>query len=131
MNRNHFLFLFLASLLLCLCPSESWALTTRTAKVYIENKTGMKLVSVNVSHKFSTDQHKNQMQLSPVGDGKIEIGSVNYNTGFLTGSDWWIVVFIDSEGTKFFSTGTDLDHQFTPYGGNPNIRAVGGHLAFH
>jgi hypothetical protein len=77
--------------------------TKRTAQVAIVNKTGKKLLSVTVAHKYS-DNYKNDKtwELIQPNETTSETMKVEYNTGFgTTGRDWWFVTWADEEGNVY------------------------------
>jgi len=80
----------------------------RKANVRIENRTGQRVLSVSVAHKYS-DNYKNthdwhgpinnESQTNPDMDMVV-----NYNTGWTTtGRDWWVVSWVTEDGKTYIT----------------------------
>lgn len=78
--------------------------THQRAQISIVNNTGSKLISVGIAHKYS-DVFKNDLQWQNLNNGQSGNAQwVDYNTGtFTTGRDWWVVVFVDSNGHSYMT----------------------------
>jgi len=75
----------------------------RTANVRVQNNTGMKLASVEVIHKYSSNYKERKAWKDIPSDQATPANFVvNYNTGALcTGYDWWKIMW-QFEGENIF-----------------------------
>ncbi len=77
--------------------------THRSAKVRIENKTGQRVLSVSVGHKYSNDYKSEHSWQGPIETNTKTAPAddmvVEFNTGFMTtGRDWWVVNWVTEDG---------------------------------
>lgn len=109
--HKKFILLILTSIFILSFSSSSFALTTRSAPVRINNLTGLDLESVTVIHKYS-DVFKSQYTWKSINNNSITPSSykVKYNTGFMTtGADWWFIAMkVKGSSQIFISYPTNL-----------------------
>lgn len=77
----------------------------RTANVRITNKSGKKILTGTLIHRYS-DEYTNKMNFINIENGETsrDVLSVDYHTGaFCTGADWWLLDWVAEDGTTYSS----------------------------
>ncbi|CAF3358010.1 unnamed protein product, partial [Rotaria sp. Silwood2] len=79
--------------------------TTRTAKAKIKNRSGHKILSATLKHRYS-DAFDESKEFGVIEDGQdsTDYLSVRYHTGVgCNGYDWWLITWITDDGTAYSS----------------------------